>query len=168
MSAFFSNSDDSTERPALQEQAPGIIYDPQDEPQYDPWAENFAGGPPPAVLRSQPTAGLIRRPAGWTPIQAGSGLPTPQGSSTPLSAALYGYDISRTIGPANDAPPPGSGSPVTYEPGGCQGVGAIDHSPPVGVQVQTRPSVGNATSVQQTPVQFGTLGQVPSSAQPQI
>ena len=71
------------------------------------------------------------------------------------------------LGPAVDTPPPGSGPSTTYEPGGCQGAGAIDHPPPVGVQVQTRPSVGNATSVPNSPVQFGTLGQVPSYAQPQ-
>jgi hypothetical protein len=165
-SPFLPNSDDTTEQPALDEQPPGV--DPQVDQQYDPWSQNFAGGPPPIGPRFQPTAGFIRRPAGWTPVQAGNGVSTPQGSSSPLSATLFGYDISRTIGPVGDAPPPGSGSPVTYEPGGCQGVGAINHPPPVGVQVQARPSVGNATSVQHTPVQFGTLGQVPSSAQPQM
>ena len=67
-----------------------------------------------------------------------------------------------------DTPPPGSGPPVTYEPGGCQeGAGSIDFPPPVGVQAQAHPPVGNATAVPNLPVRFGTLGPVPPYAQPQ-
>ena len=156
-SSFPNGSDDMPEPQAPDELPPGVDQNPL----INPWTHNFSD-PPPLGSQPQPTGdGFIRRPAGWTPVQAGHGVTTPHGSSTPLSATFYGYDISRAMGPAVDAPPPGSGPPVTYESGGCQGVGAIDHPPPVGVQVQTRPSVGNATSVPNSPVQLGTLGQVP-------
>ena len=102
---------------APDEQAPGVDQN-FDQP-YDPWSQNFAGGPPPLGSQPQLATSFIRRSAGWTPVQAGHGVTTPHGSSTPLSATLYGYDISRAMGPAADAPPPGgSGPPVTYEPGG--------------------------------------------------
>ena len=108
----FPTSSDEMPEPAHDEQAPGVD---QNLDQPNPWSQKVSGGPPPRGSQPHPTTGFIRRPAGWTPVQAGHGVYTPHGSSTPLSATFYGYDISRAMGPAVDAPPPGSGPPVTHE-----------------------------------------------------
>ena len=66
-----------------------------------------------------------------------------------------------------DAPTPGSSPPVKHEPGGCHGAGSIDFPPPVGIQAQVHPTAGNATSVPNSALRFGTFEPTTPYAQPQ-
>ena len=85
-------------------------------------------------------------------------MDTPRGSTTPLSAALTrAIAVDAALHGGVDAPPPGSGPPVTYEPGVCLNEGAIDFPPPVGIQAQVHPSAVNSTSVPSSALRFGTF-----------
>ena len=107
-----SGSADNAETPAPEEQPPGV-HQPA---LMNPFIHDFSGSIPGG---SQPDlSGIIRRPAGLPSSQVGRRVDTPRGGNTPLSAALtraLAADAALHAGLHGevDAPPPGSGPPVT-------------------------------------------------------
>ena len=140
-SRFFESAGNA-ENPAQQGQPPGV-----DQPALiNSFSHGFSGSLPGAT---QPDiSGLIRRPAGRTPIYASkldNLLPTLYylGSTTPvpLSDALSrAIAADAALHHQLDAPPPGSSPPVTHEPGGCLGGGSVDVPPPAHGALYARPA----------------------------
>ena len=117
-STFPQSSDDMPEHQAHDEQPPGV----EQASPTDPWQQFFSNDLPHLGSLPQPGAGFIRRPAGWTPVQAGHGVYTPQGNSTPLSAAISRVVAAdAAIHGRVDAPPPDSGPPVHMNLVGARG-----------------------------------------------
>ena len=65
-----------------------FIIDPFNRYRY----HDFSGSLPSGATQPD-VAGIIRRPAGWTPIPAGKSTTSPIGSTAPLSAALSSYRV---------------------------------------------------------------------------
>ena len=56
---------------------------------------------------------------------------------------------------------------MIHKPDGYHGAGSIDFPPPVGIQAQVHPTAGNATSVPNSALRFGTFEPTTPYAQPQ-